>query len=216
MAANLRVEALERRNKAMAPRLDIDPAQRVVLPADYYVDSNKPIPQRVYPTVPLHPTRIDFLLPAAEMQTVDFVIPDEPDVWAAWAVARVKREATDAELTGFSECITMEGSSANVRRVSHKTRRVMEQRDLLFRFAIDHDIDSMAPEPPPIRVEETYNPIPDRIREANAHARKAGVNAPPRTYTKQAERGSRFPWVYVSGLASAVVLLGCAKFLHLV
>jgi hypothetical protein len=162
----------------------------------------------------LQPTRIDITLePAEQMQTVDFYIPDEPEIWEAWAIARVKREAVDAELTGFSECVTLEGSSANIRRVSHKTRRVMEQRDLLFRFAIDYAIDSVPKEKLPVQVGETYHPGPDRIREANAAARAAGVNSGVK-HVRQ-ERVAQFPWVYVSGLCSAVALLAIAKFLHL-
>jgi hypothetical protein len=216
---NARVEMLERRNKALAPvQLDVDPAKRIVLPADYYVDSHRPVLTRVYPTVPLQPTRIDFLLSPREMETVDFHLPDEPAIWEAWAVARVKREAMDAEMTGFSECITLEGSEANIRRVSHKTRRVMEQRDLLFRFAIDHNIDTPDPalptEPPPVRI-EVDNTMVDKIRADNAEARSRGVNQRARAPRLPAKRRSTVPWGYVAGLASTVVLLAVSKFLHI-
>jgi hypothetical protein len=213
VSANPNIEFLDRRKKPpVAPVFD--PTKRIVLPENYYVDS-------LLPTVRLpamQPTRIDFLLEPAVMPVLDFLIPDEPDIWAAWAIARVKREAADAEHSGFSECITMEGSSANIRMVSHKTRRVMEQRDLLFRFAIDHSIDVPDPalprEPAPIRV-VVVNTLVDKIRADNADARSRGVNQRPRKPSKPAKRRSQIPWSYVAGLGSALALLASAHFLHL-
>jgi hypothetical protein len=193
--------------------LVIDPAARTVLPPGIFADSLQPKP--FLSRIPLQETRIDITLPFEEQtKTVDFYIPDESAFWEDWSNERVTREAYDsAEHVGVSECVTLEGSSANIRVVNAKTNRVMENQNRMFRFAIDHEIDSMPVEPVPQRVTETHNPIPDRIREAAAAARRAGVNQ--RTTVRveaTSERRSPVPWGYVAGLATMVVLFALAKF----
>lgn len=179
-----------------------------------YDESLRPVVTQTVLTVPMQPTRIDIeLTPSEEMERVDFFIPEEPEIWAAWAVARVKREACDAQLSGFSECVTLEGSSANIKLVSHKTRRVFENQNRLFFFAIDHGIDSAPRERAPLQVDVDYHPGPDAIRAASAHARRAGVHQP--MVDVQTARKTNIPWLYVSGLMSAVALLYVAKLLHL-
>jgi hypothetical protein len=217
----------DRRKKQSKP-LIVDPGKRVVLPADYYIDSwlkpptavKPPILSNVVERVPMEPTRIDIWLPEPKPNDPepDFILPAEEPYWVLWVLAQQEREAMDNIGSTFSETITLEGPTADIKVINLSTKRVMESQQRRFRFAIDPLIDAVDPDLPresaPFHI-EGGDPSADRIRAISAEGRRIDALYEARRAREASRPRSQIPWGYVAGLLSALAFLGAARFLHL-